>query len=146
MRLKGLGGNSGRFYVFDSLLTTKSWTEAKRGVKVGDVVLVGYPHKSKVGKYRLGIVLQTGKDKDDLIRTCVVGYRLIQKDLPSDQLRIYLKGIKWKKLRVPVQRLCLILPVEEYDIPEFLAKEIKETGGNTDIGCSDTCADMIEDA
>ena len=131
---------------FDSLLTTKSWTEAKRGVKVGDVVLIGYPDKSKVGTFRLGIVVQIEKDKDNLIRTCVVGYRLIQKDLPIDQLRLYFKGIKWKKLRVPVQRLCLILPVEEYDIPEFLVKEIKETGGNTEIGGSDTCTEMMENA
>ena len=32
--------------------------------------------------------------------------------------------MKWKQLRVPVQRLCIILPVEEYGVPEYLRKAV----------------------
>ena len=37
-------------------------------------------------------------------------------------MRIYFRGLKYKKLRVPVQRLCVILPVEEQEQPAFLSK------------------------
>ena len=40
-------------------------------------------------------------------------YRLVRCDLPAEDLRIYFKGLKFKQIRVPVQRLSLILPVEE---------------------------------
>ena len=37
-------------------------------------------------------------------------------------MRIYFRGLKYKKLRAPVQRLCVILPVEEQEQPAFLSK------------------------
>ena len=107
---------------FDSLLPTKSWTVQKRGVKQGDVVLISYSEKSKSGTFRLGIVEQVEVDDDGLVRTCTVGYRLVRSDLPPEEQRLYYKGLKYKKLRVPVQRLCVILPIEEQDEPGYLTK------------------------
>lgn len=52
-------------------------------------------------------------NEDGLVRTCTVQYRLIRADLPVEDLRIYFKGLTFKSLRVPVQRLVIILPVEE---------------------------------
>ena len=52
-------------------------------------------------------------DKDELVRTCVVQYRLVRSDLPKEDMRIYFKGLKCKSIRVPVQRLVMILPIEE---------------------------------
>ena len=43
-------------------------------------------------------------DDDGLVRTCTVQYRLVRSDLPVEDLRIYFKGLKFKTLRVPVQR------------------------------------------
>ena len=108
---------------FDSLLPTRCrWTQEQRGVKIGDVVLISYTDKSKTGTYRLGIVQQVEVDQDGLVRTCEVHYRLVRSDLPVEELRFYFKGLKFKWIRVPVQRLCVILPVEEHGIPSFLKK------------------------
>ena len=91
----------------------KTWTLEKRGVKPGDIVLISYTDKSKTGTWKLGRVESVETDEDGLVRTCVVEYRLVRADIPHSEMKIYLKGLKHKKIRVPVQRLCLILPVEE---------------------------------
>ena len=135
---------------FDSLLPTKAWTQEKRGVKKGDVVLISYTDKSKTGTYRLGIVEEVEIDRDGLVRTCLVGYRLVRSDLPIEELRFYYKGLKCKKLRVPVQRLCVILPVEEYGEPAFLQKAENDQDnktideGNT-VDDYETVADIVEE-
>ena len=98
---------------FDSLLPTKTWTVERRNVRPGDVVLINYTDKSKSGTWKLGRVDSVEVDDDGLVRTCVVEYRLVRCDLPAEDLRIYFKGLKFKQIRVPVQRLSLILPVEE---------------------------------
>ena len=78
---------------------------------VGDVVLIQYASKSFPGTYRLGRVAQVEYDEDSLVRTCLVKYRLVKpitahnKDSLDDVLN--------KEIRVPVQRLVLILPIEE---------------------------------
>ena len=48
---------------------------------------------------------------DDLVRTATVEYSLLA-ELPEAERHLY-KGITKKRFRVPVQRLVLILPVEE---------------------------------
>ena len=63
-------------------------------------------------------------DQDGLVRTCKVAYRLVRSDLPVEEMRIYFKGMKYKEIRVPVQRLCVILPVEEQENPPFLRKSV----------------------
>ena len=108
---------------FDSLIPTKTWTVEKRGVKVGDVVLISYKDLSKTGTYKLGRVNSVEVDEDGLVRTCTVDYRLVRSDLPVEELRLYFKGLKCKELRVPVQRLCIILPVEEQGESGYLGKK-----------------------
>ena len=77
-------------------------------MKVDDVVLIRYSSKSSPGTYRLGRVTSVELDSDNLVRTCTVAYRLITSS-NSDTL----DGITRKEIRLPVQRLVLILPVEE---------------------------------
>ena len=78
---------------------------------VGDVVLIQYSSKSIPGIYHLGRVTEVELDEDNLVRTCLVRYHLLKpikadnRDSTNDVLR--------KQIRVPVQRLVLILPVEE---------------------------------
>jgi hypothetical protein len=38
---------------------------------------------------------------------------LVRSDLPKEDMMIYFKGLKCKSIRVPVQRLVMILPIEE---------------------------------
>ena len=78
---------------------------------MGDVVLIQYEDKSKPGTFRLGVIIAVEEDRDGLVRTVTVQYSLLA-DLPVQDRLLY-RGVKKKKLRVPVQRLVLILPEEE---------------------------------
>ena len=68
-------------------------------------------HKSSPikGKYILGIVEAVKASKDELVRSCVVGYRIPNS---KDPIGKYSGGRKVSVTR-SVQRLTLLLPVEE---------------------------------
>ena len=95
---------------FDSLLPTRKWVDEKRNICVGDVVLIKYSTKTVPATYRLGRVSAVEVSSDDLVRTCTVKYNLFKKDSPN---KASMKDVTRKEVRVPVQRLVLILPVEE---------------------------------
>ena len=116
-----------------------------------DVVLISYSDKSKSGTFKFGIVESVEVDPDGLIRTCVVGYRIVRSDMPVEELRLYYRGLKFKRIRVPVQRFIILLPIEEQDEPNYLSKvkaveektvdehvpeeECKRGGGGLLAGC-----------
>ena len=77
----------------------------------GDVVLIMYEGKSKPGSYRLGVVTEVEVDSDGCVRNVTVQYSLLS-ELPYED-RMQYRGITKKKIRACVQRLILILPVEE---------------------------------
>ena len=99
---------------FSSLVPRQKWFFTRRNMKVGDVVLIQYEDKSKPGTFRLGVIIAVEEDRDGLVRTVTVQYSLLA-DLPVQDRLLY-RGVKKKKLRVPVQRLVLILPVEERNL------------------------------
>ena len=82
-----------------------------RNMACGDVVLIQYEGKYKPATYRLGVVVLVETDEDGLVRTVVVEYSLLS-ELPFSMRSAY-KGITKKRIKVSVQRLVLILPVEE---------------------------------
>ena len=92
---------------FHSLMPTRKWIEAQRNLAPGDVVLIQYASKTVPGTYRLGRILSVEIDNDELVRTCTVRYFLCNGDASMKPTP--------KEIRVPVQRLVLILPVEEQD-------------------------------
>ena len=96
---------------FSSLIPTQKWIHAARNMEVDDIVLIEYKSKSAPGTYCLGRVKEVEMDKDNLVRTCVVTYRLV-KPTKRNRQDIF-KDMTSKEIRVPVQRLILILPVEE---------------------------------
>ena len=96
---------------FDSLIPTRKWVEARRNMSVGDVVLIQYSSKSTPGTYRLGRVTEIEVDEDNLVRTCKVAYRLVKPVTDANQYST--DDVVRKEIRVPVQRLVLILPIEE---------------------------------
>ena len=64
------------------------------------------------GTYRLGRVKEVEVDPNDgLVRTCVVIYKLVKPSTKNP--RDIFKDVTSKEVRLPVQRLILILPVEE---------------------------------
>ena len=96
---------------FDSLVPTRKWSEVKRNICVGDVVLIEYKSKSMPGTYRLGRVQEAEVDDDGLVRTCLVTYKLVRPINHNN--RDTVGDVVTKDIRVPVQRLVLILPIEE---------------------------------
>ena len=109
--LEGAWWNQYKAQCFASLVPTRKWLDAKRNMCVGDIVLIRYTSKSFPGSYRLGRVEQVEVDKDNLVRTCTVKYQLI-KPISSTNAATT-QDVLAKEIRVPVQRLVLILPVEE---------------------------------
>ena len=96
---------------FHSLMPTRKWVEQKRNVHVGDVVLIEYKSKTAPGTYRLGKVIAVEVDTDNLVRTCTVLYKLVRPI--TDKNKDTVEDVVSKEVRVPVQRLVMILPVEE---------------------------------
>ena len=96
---------------FASLIPSQKWINTSRNMSVDDVVLIEYKSKSAPGTYRLGRVKKVEMDNDDLVRTCTVSYKIVK---PSKRnARDVFRDVTSKEVRVPVQRLILILPVEE---------------------------------
>ena len=62
------------------------WQEPQRNIASGDVVLIKYATKSKSGEYRLGRVVSVEVDPDQLVRTCLVRYSLVQHMSGKDRL------------------------------------------------------------
>ena len=96
---------------FQNLIPTRKWIDEKRNISSGDVVLIEYKSKSASGTYRLGKVINVEVDKDNLVRTCTVLYKLVKPVTPRNRQTI--EDVVSKEVQVPIQRLVLILPVEE---------------------------------
>ena len=94
-----------------------------------------YEGKSKPGSYRLAVVREVQLSSDGLVRTVVVEYSLVG-ELPHEERDRY-KNITKKKILVPVQRLVMILPIEEQDVFGERAGEpapLKEVIGDNGLG------------
>ena len=96
---------------FDSLVPTRKWLDAKRNICVDDIVLIKYSAKSIPGSYRLGRVTKVVVDNDNLVRTCTVKYHLIKPITDANATTV--KDVTLKEVCLPIQRLILIVPVEE---------------------------------
>ena len=79
----------------------------------GDIVLVLYERKVSKGEYKLARVLSVEKDVHGRVRTVVVGIR--GKDRAEKLLPYIPKPLQ--EHRLGVQRLAVILPVEEQGVP-----------------------------
>ena len=84
------------------LVNRPVWHKPGRNLCVGDVVLICQPSANK-GKYRLGVVDDVKMSTDGFVRTVTVRYVLVSAD---GKVRIM-------HIRRSVQRLVLILPIEE---------------------------------
>ena len=69
----------------------------------------------------------------------------MRSDLPAKELRIYFNGLKFKNIRVPVQRLCVLLAVKDQGQPAFLMKCATDEKTSEPMKMNDTDEDAIED-
>ena len=119
--IEALWWNQFKCQDFAALVPTYKWQNEKRNMEVGDIVLIQYSSKAKSGEYRLGRVIVAELEKDNLVRTCIVRYSLLQHVALKDREKY--TGITLKYVRVGVQRLVLIMPVEEQDGIRDVSKE-----------------------
>ena len=89
-------------------MVRQKWHETKRNLMPGDLVLVHDKSPIK-GKYTLAIVDEVKTSQDGLVRSCILKYRIPH---AKDAVREY-SGSKEIKISRSVQRLTLILPIED---------------------------------
>ena len=90
------------------LITRQKWHHSSRNLKPGDLVLILDSNQLK-GKYKIGIVEDIVLSADGFVRSAMVGYNIVQ---VGDKLE---KRVRHVTVHRSVQRLCLIMPVEEQD-------------------------------
>ena len=97
--------------VWPSLVPYRRWKTTHRNIRVGDLVLVQYSNKYSKAEFRRGVVLEVYPDPKNIVRTVLVGCR---PRLKADRTGPY-KSKALEKMTVPVQRLSVLLAVEEKD-------------------------------
>ena len=95
--------------VSPSLLVRQKWHVKSRNLQKGDVVMIAEPSKLK-SKYKLAIVDDVKVSRDNLVRSAVVRYNNIQ----NVNNKLHARPVRVTR---SVQRLVLILPVEEQSSP-----------------------------
>ena len=97
-------------YVSPALVVRQKWHEKSRNLKVGDLVMICDSSKVK-SKYKLGIVDQLNESKDGVVRSTTVRYCNVQSN-PKGEDKVTIIRVTRS-----VQRLVLIMPVEEMSQP-----------------------------
>ena len=96
---------------FDSMVVRSKWKTSVRNVRIGDIVLMRSQAKLGPGDYKRGKVDEVFVDDDGLVRTALV--QCYKPDSRRDVAQY--KGEGQVKTRVAVQRLVVLLPVEEQE-------------------------------
>ena len=100
----------------------QKWHETGWNLRVGDIVLIHDKSEIK-GKYKMGIVEAVKTGEDGQVRSGTVGYMVPRS---KDQFGQYSGG---KRIQVSrsIQRLTLLLPIEEQNYPlEVVENTIKK--------------------
>ena len=104
---------------FDALFPLPKWKVRRDNLTPGDIVLVGWEAKMGKGQYRLARVKEVEKDEKGLVRTATVEMRprdSREKSLPYRSKALY-------TMRVAIQRLVLICPIEQVPVQALKAAE-----------------------
>ena len=80
----------------------------ERDLKIGDVVLV-LDRNTLKSEYRLGLVSDIHPSKDGRVRNVTVAYKNFK---VGEKVHTY-KGQKYTSVKRSVQRLVLLVPIEE---------------------------------
>ena len=92
-----------------ALIVRQKWHETSRNLQEGDVVMIVEPTKLKA-KYKMGIIADVKVSRDGRVRSAVVRYNNIQ--TINNKQRVTPVHVTRS-----VQRLVLVLPVEEQSSP-----------------------------
>jgi len=125
--------------VFPSLLPYRRWKTEFRNLKVGDIVLVQYASRIQRSDYRLARVAEVHPDPHGTVRTVTVAMRPRDAREKVTAEPPHLQPKPETLLRLGVQRVVVILPIEEQnpsrralnpEVEPFLPKatEVKPPG------------------
>ena len=98
--------------VWESLVPMDKWRTVHRNVQAGDIVLVRYTSKVTKPEFRLGQVSKVFPDQHRVVRDVEVITRS-RRGKMEDLLEY--KPRKFDEQKLPVQRLAVMLPLEEQD-------------------------------
>ena len=93
-------------HVSPGLVVRQKWHTKSRNLCTGDVVMICEDSKIKA-KYKLGVVDAVKVSTDGVVRSATVRYCIIRKNAKGDE------HVTHMQVKRSVQRLALILPVEE---------------------------------
>ena len=96
-----------------SLLIESKWHTAHRDVKVGDVVLIQDSNLVR-GNWKLGKVITAKPSKDGRVRRVEIVYKNTK---PGEHVKTY-RGGGYVTVERPVQRIIVIVPVDENEIKD----------------------------
>ncbi len=96
--------------VSPGLVIRQKWHEKSRNLCVGDLVHICESSQLKA-KYKLGVVDSVTISADSVVRSAVIRYVLLQKNAKGDT------NVRVIRVSRSVQRLVLVLPVEEQASP-----------------------------
>ena len=88
---------------FELFVPRQKWKRQVRELQVGDVVLLKGEKRIGPGEYRLARVSQLHPDSEGVVRTVTVAVKARRRR----------KSLHTEKIRMAVQRLCVLLPLEE---------------------------------
>ena len=92
------------------MVVRQKWHEKARNLRVGDLVKICEPSRWKA-KYKLGVIDEVTVSTDGNVRSATVRYVLLQQNSKGEDT------VRTIRVSRSVQRLILILPVEEQDSP-----------------------------
>ena len=108
------------FTCFDNLVPYRKWKFTHRNVQVGDIVQIKFERKVGQHGYRYGRVTKANPDSDGNVRTCDVA--VLPRDKRHKPLPYVNKGMLI--MTVPIQRLCMVTPVDQLTQRPTVAGEI----------------------
>ena len=102
---------------FQSLVVRQKWKQSQRNLSVGDLCNLKYEKKYGKPEFRLCVIEEVETDRHGLVRTVKVSLKARnskEKPLPYN--------VKMNTMRVAVQRLVVVIPVEEMEHVEVFEK------------------------
>ena len=96
--------------VSPSLIVRQKWHDKTRNLCTGDLVMICESTKLK-SKYKLGVVDAVNVSRDGNVRSATIRYVIVQSNSKGED------RIRFVRVNRSVQRLVLLLPVEEQTHP-----------------------------
>ena len=96
--------------VSPGLVVRQKWHSKERNTCIGDLVMICESSKIKL-KYKMGLVEEVREDNNGIVRSATVLYVNVETNPGGEDI------VSKVRVKRPIQRLVLIMPVEEMSAP-----------------------------